>query len=49
MHRHQHRDAERQANAVKDVEPQQRAFANERSAKQRKPRVVCGMDQRHVA
>ena len=49
MHRHQHRDAERQADAVQHVEPQQRAFADERPAQQREPRIVCGVNQLDVA
>ena len=37
VHRHQHRDGERQPDAVQHVEPQQRPFADERAAEQRKP------------
>ena len=49
VHRHQHGDAERQADAVQHVEPQQRAFADERAAEQREPRIVCGVNQLDVA
>src|SRR6187401_2514119 len=49
VHRHQHRDAERQTDAVQHVEPQQRAFADERPAQQRESRVVGRMDQLDVA
>ena len=47
--RHQHGDAERQADAVQHVEPQQRALADERAAEQREPRIVGRVNQRHVA
>src|SRR5262245_602303 len=46
---HQHRDAERQADAVQHVEAQQRAFTDERPAEQREPRIVGRMNQFHVA
>ena len=40
MHGHQDRNHERDADAVQHVEAQQRAFADERSAEQREPRIV---------
>ena len=40
--RHQHRNPERQTDAVQDVEPQQRALADERPAEEREARIVGG-------
>src|SRR4029077_10016929 len=39
VHRHQHGNAEWQTDAVQHVKPQQRALTDERSAKERKPRI----------
>src|SRR5262245_47906432 len=39
MHGHQHRNHERQADAVQHVEPQQRALTDERAAEKREPRI----------
>jgi hypothetical protein len=49
VHRHQHRDAERQPDAVQHVEPQQRTLADERAAEQGKPRIVLRVDEGNVA
>ena len=49
MNRHQHGNDQRQADAVQHVESQQRAFADERAAEQREPRVVGRVNQRDVA
>src|SRR5262245_57323570 len=45
--RHQHRDAERQTDAVQHVESQQCALADERSTEEREPRIVGRVDERH--
>src|SRR5204863_9312325 len=49
VHRHQHGNPERQADAVQHVEPQQRAFPDERPTEQGESCIVVRMNQRHVA
>src|SRR5580765_6188716 len=44
VHGHQHGNSQRQTDAVQHVEPQQRAFADERSPEQREPRIVSRMN-----